>query len=348
MNEIASIYQAALAGIRGLTLEPEAAPLSEPLAQLAAAMRLPAGEGLFEAAARADARTQGMLLWNLNKMMDSPTLRGMAAARVAERLRPLGPSTPPDPGEGAQVLKRDGILAPAGMVSSAEAAQILAHMTECKNLTPQETVLHHDPADVVRAPHVFRIATDERLLALAYHHLGAPPSIVQMDCWWSLPGDGVPMGAQVFHRDRDDFRACKLFVYLSEVTPDNGPHIFVRGSHNEAAVRDALTAKGIHPDKAQKFFARSGRDLAAAVEDIFGPAVTEVTGPPGTCFLENTYGLHRGKVPVSGRRCVFQVLYAAVPYPDRLAAWKKAGLNALPHDCSDTPLARAATRFILH
>src|SRR2546422_398896 len=51
--------------------------------------------------------------------------------------------------------------------------------------------------------------------------------------WWTTsrgPGD-FSSAAQKFHYERDRFFFLNFFVYLTDVTTDPVPHVFVRGSH---------------------------------------------------------------------------------------------------------------------
>lgn len=292
-------------------------------------------------------RMQSLLLWNLNKQINDPSLRTRIADLLGQEIRQVASMPQSGPNPAGAEFARDGITGFSGLVSPSEVAEMLEYFKGCQSLTRQDTVLQHDVRDIVRVPHAFRIATDPRVLSVASQHIGGPATIVQMDAWWSLPEREEPHGAQIFHRDRDDFRACKLFLYLSDVTSGDGPHIFVRGSHRSEAVRAALDAKGMPQDALGAFFSGNGRGMAHMIDDVFRPAIMEITGPAGTCFLENTFGFHRGKVPKTGRRCVFQILYAAIPYIERLDRWAEAQLSALPPDSADAPLARYATRIAI-
>lgn len=339
---VTQIYEAALRAISDALPDSGGQGQLTALAEKAAAAAglKPAGNFL-DTALLLGPEQQGALLWHLNKQIDAPALRVRISGLLAERMRQIVPVPVPGHADTIEALKSDGFLRLPNLANQTEIGDIVGYLQGCPNLIRQDTVLYHEARDVIRAPHAMRIATDERVLAAAYHHLGAAPLVMQMDAWWSLPQSEEPIGAQVFHRDRDDFRACKLFLYLSDVGPGDGPHIFVRGSHREDFVQHALAEKALGAE-AGAFFAGNGRQVAQHIEGIFGPAVSEITGPAGTSFLENTYGFHRGKVPQTGRRCVLQVLYAAVPFPARLERWKSAALKVLPPDCADTPLARNA------
>jgi len=85
----------------------------------------------------------------------------------------------------------------------------------------------------------------------------------------------------------------KFFLYLTDVDDTAGPHIYVKGSHKE----DVLLKIRRYTDE--------------EVEGAFGAdRIVHFTGPAGTCFLENTYGIHRGLPPASKARLIFQVVYS--------------------------------------
>lgn len=162
---------------------------------------------------------------------------------------------------------------------------------------PQTHVSHYSNEDIVRVPHLLKLANHPRVLAPVARWLGGRPTIAALRLWWSTPsGDGVPEHAELFHRDVDDLRFVKLFVYLTDVTAETGPHVFVDGSH----VVDRMTQIRRYEDE----------EVAAA----FGAEkIVQLEGTAGTAFLENTYGMHRGVPPITGPRLIFQPLYALRP-----------------------------------
>jgi len=160
-------------------------------------------------------------------------------------------------------------------------------------------VAFYQPEAVVSAPHVFTLANDPFVLAAVERVFGCQPTIGYIAAWWSLPGHAHGEQAELFHRDVDDWRFLKLFVYLTDVDDDAGPHAFVPGSQASARLR------------------RVRRYSEAEVADAFGAgAVTVFRGPRGTSFLEDTFGLHRGLPPRARSRLVLQVVYSlsALPY----------------------------------
>ncbi len=163
-------------------------------------------------------------------------------------------------------------------------------------------VAYHDARDVVSAPGLLALANQPRLLNIAARFLGCKPTIAYMAAWWSYPTGLGPQQAEQFHRDVDDWRFLKLFVYLTDVGPDNGPHVYITTS----AAADRLT-------QIRRF---SDEEVTAT----FGnESVRTITGMAGEAFLENTFGIHKGKPMMSGRRLIFQVVYSmfALPYGPR-------------------------------
>jgi hypothetical protein len=150
--------------------------------------------------------------------------------------------------------------------------------------------------DVVNCPHVLGWANNPQALAIASSMLGAKPTISNLTIWWSYPGHDTPQEAENFHRDVDDLRFVKLFVYLTDVDDGCGPHTFVPGSQRV-------------PE-----FLKIRRYTDIEVEQRFGAdGIKRFKGPRGTSFLENTFGLHKGQLPATGRRLLFQAQYSLHP-----------------------------------
>jgi hypothetical protein len=157
-------------------------------------------------------------------------------------------------------------------------------------------VAPYQDVDVINCPHVMAIANDPRVLSIVSMVLGCAPTISNLSIWWSV-GDGQgAQAAEKFHRDVDDWRFLKLFVYLTEVTDSTGPHMFVEGSHR---VPQLLAIR---------------RYSDQEVVNAFGKEpIRRFLAPAGTAFLENTFGLHKGLPVTDGRRLLFQVLYSMYP-----------------------------------
>lgn len=156
-------------------------------------------------------------------------------------------------------------------------------------------VASYDLADVLDCPHLLEAANDPRVLASVATYLGAWPTLSALRVWWSLPHGEAARHTELFHRDVDDLRFLKLFVYLTDVDHGSGPHVFIEGSHRT----ERLT--------------RLRRFTDAEVAAAFDGAQTAIIGAAGTSFLEVTYGLHRGLPPSEWPRLIFQPLYTLQP-----------------------------------
>lgn len=158
--------------------------------------------------------------------------------------------------------------------------------------------------DCVRDPTMQRLMADPTLVAVAESYLRMMPSLVGVNLWWS-PAFGNEPGAdaaQQFHFDFDPPPVWLLiFVYLTDVGPDNGPHVFARGSH----------LAGHH---AAKTILKRGyvRISDEEIANAFGSEnMVELPGKRGTILAVDTRGFHKGKMPTVGARLIAQLTYAS-------------------------------------
>jgi hypothetical protein len=165
-----------------------------------------------------------------------------------------------------------------------------------ERVPPGYAIADYQLETVLNCPHVLSLANSDFLIRMATQYLGCLPTISTLRIWWSFPGSWSEASAQSFHRDRDDWRCLKLFVYLTDVDETSGPHHFVRGSHR---TRPELFWRTYEAEALEKAF---GRD-----------AICVVTGAAGTAFLEATIGIHAGPNPISQPRLILQVGYTLLP-----------------------------------
>lgn len=290
------------------------------------------------------------LLWRLNKSIHNPDLRHQIATRIAAAEMAHAPvegrlSSADAADSRLSAFLRDGLVELPPLLNPDEIAEVIAHLNRQNEVVADKSLRHHGIQAIVRAPHVIRAVSEPWLLDLIERYLGMPPTLVDISLWESCPGHAEPWGAQIFHRDRDDFRACKLFVYFNDVGPDHGPHIFVKGSHAPHEIKVRVPA--IDDTILFALFQNDGRQVSRAIERLFGASVTEVTGPAGATFLENTYGFHRGKVPKAGSRLMLQAMFACIPYLRRVSRLGSSPMDQLPSACPDSPRTRHALRLLL-
>ena len=165
-----------------------------------------------------------------------------------------------------------------------------------ERLPPGCTMADYQLETVLNCPHVLALANSDFLIRTATQYLGCLPTISTVGIRWSLPGSRCEASTQSFHRDRDDWRCLKFFVYLTDVDGTSGPHHFVRGSHR---TQFELFSRPYEAETLEKAF---GRD-----------AMCVVTGPAGTAFLADTIGIHAGPIPIRKPRLMLEVGYTLLP-----------------------------------
>jgi hypothetical protein len=115
---------------------------------------------------------------------------------------------------------------------------------------------------------ILKVMTDTKLVSLVQSYFGCMPTIHMLSMWWSVY-TGEIFHTQKIHRDIDDYKFLTLFVYLTDIDEDNGPHIFYPGTHNGS---DNLSGKKV------------------------------ITGKAGTAVLADTYAWHHGAPLNQGKR----------------------------------------------
>jgi len=155
-----------------------------------------------------------------------------------------------------------------------------------------------DEVDAAGCPAAQRLLADESLLAVAQEYLEASPVQDLVAMWWSSStgeAGSASEAAQQFHFDLDRLAFLKLFVFLTDVDDQTGPHVFARGSHR-------ALGQQFHQDR---------RYTDAEVTDVYAESLVRIGGPRGSAFLADTRGLHKGEPVLSGHRLVFQMEYAS-------------------------------------
>jgi hypothetical protein len=160
---------------------------------------------------------------------------------------------------------------------------------------------HFDRNDLAAQADIQRLAADARLIAIAQHHLGCLPVLDSIAMWWSTPhleraADEI---AQTFHMDYDRLRWLKVFIYLTDVTPESGPHVFVRHSHLREPRRAELIRRGY---------------VRLPDEDVLrvyrADEIASICGPAGTVLFEDTSGFHKGTMPESRERLMLEFQFS--------------------------------------
>jgi hypothetical protein len=263
------------------------------------------------AAARKFANFRGMLFFAQRKITKAGPRRRLS--NFVARFLPPAASAAMDLTPEAATLEAQGFVALDDIVTPVMVDEIRSRLEQQPVYAPYilnaPLVSIDDPAlpdshtlviperGVVTCPHVLDIANHPQIIATVEGVFRCKPTIGYVSAWWSVPtADGKPREAENFHRDLDDVNFIKLFVYLSDVEEENGPHEFIRGSH---VIPELHKIRRYTDDEVLATF---GADR-----------LVRFIGKAGTVFLENTYGLHRGQPVRSGKRLVLQIVYSMLP-----------------------------------
>ena len=207
---------------------------------------------------------------------------------------------------------------------------------------------------VIHCPHLVELASSPEIIGLITGHFGALPTIVDYAAWHSFAKDGEAEDAQLFHFDMDNYKFCKLFIYLVDVDEQTGPHMYIPGSHRLDVIREKLdqtitrTGSG---DTFDQWYYMKLRKEDQEVADFLGIDPIQLTGSAGSCFLTNTRGIHKGLPPLTRDRFVIQVEYALMPVPTELVESSpvpKSGTETIPARSVQDPISAYLNRLYLH
>ena len=155
---------------------------------------------------------------------------------------------------------------------------------------------------------ILMVALDKKLLEIVSSYLGLWPCLHSVSAWLNYPTDSPPQTSQLWHRDPEDLRLIKAFIYLTDVDEQCGPFTYIPRTHPfgpEAASAQRLENKKRFTDD--------------RMTRTFPPASWRVcTGGANTMILADTLGYHRGGKPTTGRRILITFTYTSgAPITDR-------------------------------
>ena len=246
------------------------------------------------------------------RLATRPVVRRSVSRAVASVIRlrhdpDAWPAADPRYAQVPSTLRQQGIAMLPGLVGPDVAAGILAsladkdlvgpggRLTSLADLPPGARMAAYPLRTLLESSAIMALANAAPVLRIAAAYLGCKPTLSSLGVRWSFPGGGAG-DTQQFHRDPDDWKFLKLFVYLSDVDAGCGPHVYVPRSHRTAGQVRA------RPYTQSEIERRYGKDGTRAV-----------LGPQGTAFIADTYGIHAGMVPTRTPRLILQAQYSLLP-----------------------------------
>jgi hypothetical protein len=181
--------------------------------------------------------------------------------------------------------------------------------------------------DTIHKAHTFRLGdvTSEylaapTLAAISAEYMGLVPRYVGSSFWHTKPAPSADrQHSQLWHRDYNDRRLVKVFLYLSDVGPRNGCFEYISCSQIGGQLGKAFDAIGpdgfrAYPDQEALQAIIAGLpviDLSAIPADARRgpnapwrdkPARIQCTAPHRAMIFCDTFGLHRGGFVEEGYR----------------------------------------------
>ena len=143
---------------------------------------------------------------------------------------------------------------------------------------------------------VRKLLTSDAFISLAQNFLNTKNFSINASFFISNPvitsKEEQYANAQYFHWDNDFTKFLKIYIYLSDVDQDSGPHILIPYTHKKKLFRHSLCR--LYEDK-----------------DIYNFYNQKVifTGGAGSLFFSDGYGLHKGEMPKSKSRLILNIHY---------------------------------------
>ncbi len=150
-----------------------------------------------------------------------------------------------------------------------------------------------------------QVCRNEKILEVAKRYLGVEPILWVTELKWSIgpsmeKGNIIPSAHQEpvqydpygFHYDMLDFKSLTVFIYLTDVDANAGPHVVISGTHKKKSLWDLFTIILSDQKASQKY----------------GDRVKTILGEKGTVLFEETHNYHKVS-PCKTKRLLLKIDY---------------------------------------
>ncbi|MBI3627211.1 MAG: phytanoyl-CoA dioxygenase family protein [Candidatus Sungbacteria bacterium] len=154
----------------------------------------------------------------------------------------------------------------------------------------------------------FQLALNEKILATinGYLEMYAKFFITSLNVTLPVGNEAPPKDSQRWHRDPEDKKMTKIFLYLNDVDDLTGPFTYIKDSHYGGRWRSIFRQRPPHG-----YYPPDG-----AIEKIIPRSeVVTCTGRAGTIVFCDTSGLHRGGYAKEKERLMFTAGYFSEASP---------------------------------
>ena len=156
---------------------------------------------------------------------------------------------------------------------------------------------YYDPFEMIHQKEITDVIKFLRSLDIADIYFDSKSYLIGLNMWWSTIGEeSDSFSAQDFHFDLDGIKWIKYFIYLNDVTLDNGPHVYVEGTHKPFSKPYSILKRGYERVKDEE------------IKNNFKESkIHKIIGEKGTIIIGDTSCFHKGMVPKKENRLIFEM-----------------------------------------
>lgn len=215
-----------------------------------------------------------------------------------------------------QTLNKDGYMIFHKKLPKEVVSRLYKYATETRVLIPPayDKKINYDPNNLVSEIYRFNMADllqnediqslimDPVFINIARNYFGSEPIFDGPNMWWNTAflKEASTEAAQLYHFDLERIKWLKMFIYLNDVTGENGPHRFIKGTHLPGSKPPEILKRGyvrVSDAELQKYYEK---------EDFI-----EVCGEAGTIFVGDTKCWHKGSVVKKSHRLALELQYTS-------------------------------------
>jgi hypothetical protein len=166
-----------------------------------------------------------------------------------------------------------------------------------------------------------RFALQGPLLRVANAYFGMYTRLRYYNIWHTFATASEARESQLWHRDREDFKILKVFVYLSDVDEGAGALTYAKGSQRSRGLKS-------NPE----FFDEGGvkRSKDEQMAAVVPPENwVQATGPTGTIVFADTSGYHKGGLARERDRLMYVCMFTS-PSSQSKELFKRAASMPVP------------------
>lgn len=145
-----------------------------------------------------------------------------------------------------------------------------------------------------------KFCSEKSITDVVNSYLGMSAIFKEASVIRNLPMNGEPTASQLWHRDPEDRKLVKIFLYLTDVDGAGGPFTYIQNS-----VRGDKWGK-LFPQKPPRGSYPPKGEIEKLIPSQY---IKQCLGPAGTLIFCDTSGFHKGGYATGKERIMFSATY---------------------------------------